>query len=298
MAFGSRSTAEQVTDGLDLTGKTAVITGISSGLGFETMRVLALRGARVIGLARTLEKARDACGAVVGDTRPLACDLSDWSSVREAALAIRELDSAVDMLVCNAGTISTRELGRAHGLELQFATNHMGHFVLSHYLMDQLKRAPQGRAVMVSSMAHRAFAFTGGIDFDNLDAHRRHNPLKFYGQSKLANLLHAMALAKRLAGSGATANTADPGVIRTGLGHDAGVPLMTAMMVLTRPLQKNIQQGAATQCLVATRPELAAVSGKYFADCRQAKHSSLAEDDALVEKLWHYSEEVAAPYLA
>ncbi len=297
MKFTARSTAEQVTQGLDLTGKTAVITGVSSGLGFETMRVLCMRGARVIGLARTLEKAEQACASVSGATLPLACELGDWGSVREAALAIREIDSPVDMLICNAGMISTKKITRAHGLEMQFATNHIGHFILTHHLMDQIKRAPQGRAVLVSSFAHRAFSFKGGIDFDNLDAHARYSPFKFYGQSKLANLLHTKGLAARLEGTGATANAVDPGVVRTGLGRDGGIPLMTAMMLITRPLQKNIPQGAATQCLVATRPELAGDSGKYFAHCKEARHSPLANDEALIEKLWRYSEEVAAPYL-
>ena len=297
MKFTARSTAEQVTEGLDLTGKTAVITGVSSGLGFETMRVLCMRGARVIALARTLEKAERACASVSGATLPLACELGNWSSVREAARTIRDIDSPVDMLICNAGMISTKKIARAHGLEMQFATNHMGHFILAYHLMGQIKEAPQGRAVLVSSSAHRAFTVKGGIDFDNLDAHRRCSPFKFYGQSKMANLLHAKALATRLAGTGATANAVDPGVIRTGLGHDGGIPLMTAMMMITRPLQKNIPQGAATQCLVATRPELAEVSGKYFADCKEAGHRPLANDVVLIEKLWRYSEAVAAPYL-
>jgi NAD(P)-dependent dehydrogenase (short-subunit alcohol dehydrogenase family) len=180
MTFNARSTAEQVTEGLDLSGKVAVVTGISSGLGFETMRVLCLRRARVIGLARNPEKAREACGRVAGETMPVTCDLSDWASVLAAALVIREMDCPVDVLLCNAGTIATRKITRAHGLEMQFATNHMGHFILSYHLMDRLREARQG-------------------------------------QSKLANLLHAVALAKRLEGSGATANAADPGVVRTGL---------------------------------------------------------------------------------
>lgn len=246
MKFTSRSTAEQVTDGLDLTGKTAVITGINSGLGFETMRVLSMRGAKVIGLARTLEKAQQACDRVSGETIPVACDLSDWASVREAAIAIREIDCPVSMLICNAGVISTKKLTLAHGLELQFATNHMGHFILAYHLVDQLKSAQQGRAVLLSSAAHRVFTVKGGIDFDNLDAHKSYSPLKFYGQSKMANLLHAKALAKRL---------------------------------------------------VATRPELTEVSGMYFSDCKQAKHRSLADNEALIERLWQYSEDVAAPYL-
>jgi len=126
MKFTPRSTAEQVTEGLDLTGKTAVVTGVNSGLGFETMRVLSLRGTRVIGLARTLEKAQRACARVSGETTSVACELSDWASVREAAIAIRKIDRPVDMLICNAGVISTKKLNLAHGLEMQFATNHMG----------------------------------------------------------------------------------------------------------------------------------------------------------------------------
>lgn len=297
MDYTGRSTAEEVTEGLDLTGRTAVITGVSSGLGLESMRVLCMRGAKVIGLGRTLELAKQGCDEVSGETRPLACDLSDWASVREAAVAIRELDCPLDILLCNAGVMTPRKLGQAHGHELQFAVNHMGHFILSHHLLEQVTRAPQGRVVLVSSLAHRVFRFKEGIDFDSLDASGSGGPFAYYGQSKLANLLHAKALAKRLSGTAATANAVDPGVISTSLGRDAGIPLLTAMMFLTRPIQKNIPQGAATQCLAATRPELAEVSGQYFADCKLAKHSARAKDDALVERLWQYSEEVAARYI-
>jgi len=296
MTYGRKSTAEGVTDGIDLTGKTAVITGVNSGLGKESMRVLAMRGAHVIGLARTEKKAAQACHEVKGKTTPLACELSDLESVRDCARAIQKMDIPVDILMTNAGIMAPMTLQHALGLELQFATNHLGHFVLINQLLEQVKAAEQGRIVILSSAAH-TLTVRGGIDFDNLDASHGYDPWRFYGQSKLANLLCARTLAKQLEGSNVTVNAVHPGVIRTNLGRDIGGVFSRIMMAFAPLIEKTVEQGAATQCYVATYPELADTSGVYFSDCAPGKTTRYARNDLLAQELWEKSVELAGDYL-
>jgi WW domain-containing oxidoreductase len=295
MGFTRRSTAEDVLHGLDLEGKTAVITGINSGLGYESMRVLVKHGAHVIGLARTIEKAREACDSVFGETTPLACELSDFASVRACGEAIKALGLPVDIVMTNAGIMAPVQLSTAHGVEMQFATNHLGHSILVHHLLPQVQAATAGRIVILSSSAHM-MTVSGGIDFDNLDASHRYSPTRFYGQSKLANLLYARGLAHRLEGTGVTVNALHPGVIKTNLGRDGGV-LMNVVGILGRPFMKSVGQGAATQCYVATHPELTGVSGKYFADCKSTRSSSWGRNESLQEELWTATERLTAEYL-
>jgi WW domain-containing oxidoreductase len=297
MGFTRRSTAEDVLHGLDLEGKTAVVTGINSGLGYESMRVLEKHGAHVIGLARTMEKAKEACDSVYGKTTPLACELSDFASVKACAESIKALGRPIDILLTNAGIMAPARLSTAHGVEMQFATNHLGHFILINHLLPQVQAAEGGRIVILSSAAH-ALTVTGGIDFDNLDGARRYSPTRFYGQSKLANLLHARALARRLEGTGTTANALHPGVIQTNLGRDSGGFLMAVAGIIAKPFMKSIGQGAATQCYVATNPKASGESGQYFSDCRVAKTSAWGRDDELGEELWRISEQLTADYLS
>jgi len=289
--FGYGSTAEEVTAGLSLAGKTALVTGCSSGLGLETMRVLRLRGARVLGAARTGEKARAACQALGGDAVPLACELSDPASVRGCVEAVRRLGVRLDALVCNAGIMALPRAERAHGVELQLFTNHVGHFLLVTGLLEAL--AEDGRVVVLSSGAHR-MAPREGIRFDDLGAERHYAPWVHYGQSKLANLLFAKELARRLAGTRRTANAVHPGVIQTNLGrHMPG--LARRVFGLVSPLVlKSVAQGAATQTYAAVHPSLAATTGAYLADCNLAKARADADDPALARRLWEVTERLVA----
>ena len=295
MAFGRRSTATGVTDGIDLSGKTAVITGVNSGLGQESMRVLASRGARVIGLARSQEKADIACGNVDGDAIGLACELSDLDSVQACAREIQSMGMPIDILMTNAGIMAPRDLDVVNGVEMQYATNHLGHFLLVHQLLDQVKQA-QGRIVILSSAAHTT-PVNGGIDFENLDGASGYSPWRFYGQSKLANLLHARELARRLQGTGVTVNALHPGIIKTNLGRDAGGFLIAAVGLLAIPFMKNVGQGAATQCYLAAHPDLEGVSGAYFADCKETRTSAWGRDDDLAGQLWDHTENLLESYL-
>lgn len=296
MGFNRKSTAEQVTEGLDLTGKTIVVTGVNSGLGLETMRVLCLRGAHVVGLARTMIKAQQACDSVAGVATPVACELSDLASVKAAGVTIRNMAVPIDVLIANAGIMAPNQLNHAHGLEMQFITNHIGHFVLIQYLLAQVKQADAGRIVILSSAAH-TMAVKGGIDFDNLDASNGYSPWRFYGQSKLANLLTARYLSAQVKDDGVTVNAVHPGLIRTNLARDAGGFFLTLMGIFAKPMEKTVEQGAATQCYVAVNPSAADTTGEYFSDCVVAKSSPAARNDGLAQALWTRSVKLAQEYL-
>ena len=182
--FGMASTAEEVTAGIDLSGKTAIVTGCNSGVGYETMRVLALRGAHVIGTARTVEKGRDACASVDGHCTPIVLELTDFDSVVACAEEIRAMDVPIDILVCNAGVLF-REHRMVGDLEMHFVVNHLGHFLLVHRLLENVLAAPEGRIVIVGSKSHRRA--TDGIFFDDLSG--RSWTTAAYSHSKLANNL-------------------------------------------------------------------------------------------------------------
>jgi len=289
--FGYGSTAEQVTEGLSLAGKTMLVTGVNAGLGHEALRVLALRGARVVGTARTLEKARAACEAVQGDTIPLACELSDPASVRACVEEVKRRGLQLDVILCNAGIMALPKLEKAHGIELQFFTNHIGHFMLVTGLLGQLTET--GRVVMLSSSAH-TMAPKEGIEFDNLDGAKRYGDWRNYGQSKLANLLFAKELSRRFAGTKKTANAVHPGVISTNLGRHMNAFMTATFSLFGWIALKSIPQGAATEVYVATSPALAGVTGQYFADCNVAKSRPDADDAELAKKLWEVSEKLVA----
>ncbi|MFN3233466.1 MAG: SDR family oxidoreductase [Alphaproteobacteria bacterium] len=287
--FGFNSSADEVTQGVDLSGKNVVITGVNSGLGAETMRVLASRGAHIIGLARTLEKAEQACSSLGDKATPVACELSDLDSVRTAAEQIKALGKPIDILICNAGIMALPKLLQSRGIELQFATNHLGHFLLVNLLLDNL--AEDARIVALSSNAH-LMAPEQGIEFENLSGVRDYDPLKAYGQSKLANILMVKELTRRRGDRQMTANAVHPGVIMTNLGRNMKATTMLPMIGSIIRQFKNVHQGAATSCYVATSPALADTSGEYFSDCNIEEPLHHANDKALAQRLWRVSEEL------
>ena len=290
--FGYGSTAEEVTGGISLSGKTILITGCNSGLGKESMRVLALRGAKILGAARTLEKANDACREAGGAaSKGYACELSDPSSVRACVESIKKDKIKLDVIICNAGIMALPTLEKAHGYELQFLTNHIGHFILVTGLLNSLTE--EGRVVMLSSSAHM-MAPKGGILFDNLDGSKWYKPWPFYGQSKFANLLFAKELSYRFKGTKKTAFAVHPGVIQTNLGRHMN-SFARFVFGLTEPLfLKSIPQGAATECYVASSPTISSLSGNYFADCNVASPRKDSEDKELSKKLWDVSEKIVS----
>jgi NAD(P)-dependent dehydrogenase (short-subunit alcohol dehydrogenase family) len=289
--FGYGSTVDDVTAGLDLAGRTILITGVRSGLGFQTARGLAQRGARIIGCARSEELAAAALSGGPGQHRAVACDLADVASIRRCIATVKadvaERGRALDALVCNAGVMALPTLRQAYGIELQFFTNHLGHFLLVNGLLNQL--APRGRVVVVSSAAHRR-APRAGIEFDNLSGEKRYRPWVAYGQSKLANLLFSNELARRLAGTEKTANALHPGVIETPLHRHLSAPERLGLAVFGPLIFKTPAQGAATQSYLAVHPGAATLSGGYFKDCNPATPTTLGRDASLARKLWDESE--------
>jgi NAD(P)-dependent dehydrogenase (short-subunit alcohol dehydrogenase family) len=284
-ACSPNSTAEGVTAGLNLSGQTAVITGCNSGIGLETMRVLALRGAHVIGTARTLEKGQQACAQVKGRATPVVLELSDFRSVVACADVIRKLSASIDMLILNAGIVMPK-WRTVNGIEQHFVVNHLGHFLLTQRLLDSVIAGEQGRVVTVGSGNHRD-APKGGIQFDDLSG----NSWKgYYAHSKLANGLFSLELSKRLRATRASSNCVTPGAVDTNIRRHLSKDDWPEKL-------KSAAEGAATVCYVAAHPSLGKVTGEYFKDCAPAPQSAHQTDAAMAKKLWDASTELTRAYL-
>jgi len=297
--FDERSTAQQVTEGIDLSGKLAVVTGCTSGIGFETMRVLALRGAYVVGTSRSLARAEQACRRVVGKTSPVELELGDFESVVRCAETIRSLNTPVDMLILNAGFRGGgNDAVRIDGIEKHFRVNHLGHFLLVNRLLDRLYLAWQGRIVVVASRAAYRGAPADGIRFDDLALSRDYSDSLAYGQSKLANVLFSLELGRLLRGSRITSNALHPGLIDTEIDRNVNRLGQFAFGLLAAATGKSVEEGAATSCFVATSPRLGSTSGRYFEDCNAVEvPGTHMQDMAMADRLWFLSEELTRPYL-
>jgi WW domain-containing oxidoreductase len=292
--FGARSTADQVLAGVDLTGRNIVVTGCNSGIGFETMNALAANGAHVIGLARSLSAASNACKRVGLACTPVQCDLADLASVAAAAEVIRALGVPLDAVVANAGIALLPTLQTRNGIEMQFLVNHIGHFALVNQISD-LVRNGSGRIVIVSGSASKR-APAEGIMFDNLDGHDSYQPFAFYGQSKLAAALYAKELSRRLAGRGIAVNSVHPGATKgTRLTKYLRGPV-ALVVAFAKLFMRNAQRGAATQALLAASPRVTGITGEYWADCQIAAGSHLLGDGELAKRLWEVSERIVAAH--
>ncbi|HPF26227.1 MAG TPA: SDR family oxidoreductase [Steroidobacteraceae bacterium] len=296
-AFTKSSTATEVVADLDLTGKTVLITGATSGLGLESARVLTTCGARVLATGRTLEKATAACAEIGGSAVPLELELESHASVRSCAEAVRKLDTPLDVLLCNAGIMALPELEQVRGIEKQFFVNHLSHFLLVNLLLDRVTNAPQGRVVVVSSSAYK-WAPPAGIEFDNLSGERDYTPNKAYGQSKTANGLFSLELASRLAGTNATSNAINPGPVDTNLSRHYPGWQRRILGLISGFLLKPVGVGASTQCYVATSPALAQTSGYYFENCNPVIPGGQMTNKPLAAQLWQKSTELVASHLA
>jgi NAD(P)-dependent dehydrogenase (short-subunit alcohol dehydrogenase family) len=265
------STAAEVVAGVDLTGKRAIVTGGSSGIGAETARALASAGAQVTLAVRDIEAGNRVAHDIVVTTENTnvlveRLDLSDQSSVADFVARWR---GPLDILVDNAGIMATPELRTKEGWELQFATNHLGHFALTTGLYDDLKAATRSRVVVVSSVGH----VNGEVLFDDLDFTKRpYDAWVAYSQSKTANILFAVEAAKRWADDGIAVNALNPGRIAdTNLSrHMEKPPATFDPKGSTGVSVKNIEQGAATSVLLAASPLVDGVTGRYFEDCQEA----------------------------
>ncbi|XVF12524.1 hypothetical protein REPUB_Repub08aG0125800 [Reevesia pubescens] len=297
--FSSSSTAEDVTQGIDGSGLTAIVTGASSGIGTETTRVLALRGVHVIMGVRNMAAGRDVKEAIVKEiptakVDAMELDLSSMASVRKFASDFISSGLPLNLLINNAGIMATPFMLSKDNIELQFGTNHLGHFLLTNLLLETMKKTAraskrEGRIVNVSSEAHH-YSYKEGIRFEKINDELGYSSFAAYCQSKLANVLHANELSRRLKEDGVdiTANSLHPGAIVTNLFQHMGV-VRGLVNIFGRIGLKNVQQGAATTCYVALHPQAKGRSGEYFKDSDIGQASAHGRDLELAKKLWDFS---------
>jgi WW domain-containing oxidoreductase len=289
--FGYGSSADDVVEELDISGKSVLVTGFNSGIGKQCARALAEAGATVLGAARTREKAERTIDDLSGNFVPVVCELSEPESVLGAVETATEYGEPLDAIICNAGIMALPELELQYGYEKQFFVNHVGHFILVTNLGDQL--AEDGRVVMVSSEAHKN-APREGVQLDNLDGSKGYGPWKAYGQSKFANLLFAKEMARRFDDTDRVSNAVHPGVIDTNLTRHMNVFARVAWTMLGPLFLKSESEGAATQTWAAVHPDAGEINGEYFVDCNIDEPRAKAEDPELARRLWERTEEIVA----
>jgi NAD(P)-dependent dehydrogenase (short-subunit alcohol dehydrogenase family) len=272
-------------------GRICLITGATSGIGRATALALAGMGAELVLLARDREKAEATAAEVRAAGAPavdlLIADLGVLREVRRAAAEFLASGRPLHVLINNAGVVNLQRTLTADGLEATFAVNHLAYFLFTTLLLERLRASAPARIVNVSSEAHR-FA---PLDFDDLQNERRYRTMRVYGQSKLANILFTSELARRLEGSGVTANSLHPGAVATRLGTNNGA-WARALIRLLRPFFRSPDDGAATSVHLATAAELATVSGRYFANRREKTPSAAARDTEAARRLWAVSEQL------
>tara|TARA_X000000950_G_scaffold235876_2_gene286455 strand:- start:2696 stop:3610 length:915 start_codon:yes stop_codon:yes gene_type:complete len=289
--FTKQTTAEDVTENLDLSGQTMLVTGATAGIGRETMRVLALRGAHVLATGRTKAKVTAASSDMPGTITPVALELTDLNSVDHCTRTILEAGLIPDAVICNAGIYPFGKLELVSGVEQVFFANFLGHFVLINNLLPAMQQRGTGKLVHVSSDSAYKQVPACGIDFDNLCGEGAFHAGEAYGRSKLANALFSLALAERLKGTNLTSNALHPGSIMTNISHSA--PLwIKASLLLGRFFVRSVAEGAATQVYVATHPDVEQVSGRFFDTCMPADQveQQLFAQKALAQELWDVAE--------
>ena len=275
-------------------GKIVAMTGATSGVGEKAVEAMARQGARIVFVARDRTRA----DATLSSLETLApglkhmAHLADLSLMREAKRVGAEIAAAeprLDALVNNAGAMFSERRVTAEGLERTFALNHMSYFMLTAGLIDRLKAAPEGRIVCTASRAHRGAA----LDFDDLQSEKGYFSLRAYQRSKLANVLFTRELARRLSGSSVTANCFHPGFVASRFANEAGG--LTALLVsVAKRFATSPENGADTLVYLLSSPEVAGVTGKYFAKRKMEVPSRAACDDVAARRLWETSEKLAS----
>jgi NAD(P)-dependent dehydrogenase (short-subunit alcohol dehydrogenase family) len=278
---------------LGMAGRVCVITGATAGIGRVTALKLARRGAGIVAIGR--DRARgEALVSEIGELpgRPeaefVAADLSSREGCRTAAEAVLARHSRIDVLLNNAGAMYGERRRTADGLEMTFALNHLGYFRLVRLLLPAVRAAAPARIVNVASNAHRGVR----LDFDDLQSQRRYRGFAVYKRSKLANLYFTYTLARRLEGSGVTVNALHPGFVATDIGiRNRYAPKLLWRLACLKAI--GVEEGAETSVYVASAPEVAGVSGKYFFQCRETSSSAASYDHDAALRLWQVSEALA-----
>ncbi len=279
-----------------MAGKVVMITGGNAGIGKETAVGLAEQGAQVLITSRdaqrgtaAVEEIRARSGSDTIDV--VALDLADLASVRRCAADLLDRTDRLDVLVDNAGLVMSRRTETADGFETTFGVNHLGHFLLTNLLLERLRASAPSRVVVVSSDAHKQAR--KGLDFDDLQSERSYRPFTVYGKSKLANIYFAQELARRLDGTGVTANSLHPGFVASRFGRDGDTgPVLQFLGLLARPFAISQVAGARTSIWLASSSDVDGVSGLYFYKCTSARTSKAAENDESAKRLWAVSEEL------
>ena len=278
-------------------GKAVLITGATSGIGKATALELADMGATVVIIGRDQEKGKRVMEEIASATGNQAldfikCDLASLDEVKKASSEFRSRYQRLDVLIDNAGGVNGHRKVTIDGNEYTFGVNHLAHFLLTNLLLDLLKASAPSRVVVVSSAAHG----NGHIDFEDLMSEKRYGTFRAYSQSKLANAVFAFELARRLKGTGVTVNALHPGLVRTnfskGLGR-GGIALYSILSILTISAKK----GAQTSIYLASSPEVANVTGKYFAKRRVKESSPESKDEVVAKRLWEVSEQLTKRWL-
>jgi NAD(P)-dependent dehydrogenase (short-subunit alcohol dehydrogenase family) len=274
-------------------GKVCLITGATSGIGKATAMGLADMGASVVMVGRDRDRG-EAALAEIKEGSPNAsvdlmlADLSSQEEIRRLADEFKETYPRLDVLINNAGVIRSKRVTTVDGIEMTFAVNHLAYFLLTNLLLDVLKASAPSRIVNVASGEQR----NGTIDFDDLQGEKGYKTAKAYGQSKLATVLFTYELARRLEGTGVSANCLHPGVVGTNLGSGVSGVFGFTVRALT-PLMKSPEKGAETSIYLASSPEVEGLSGRYFVKKAEARSSDASHDERLARRLWEVSAELA-----
>ncbi|GAC1468564.1 MAG: SDR family oxidoreductase [Isosphaeraceae bacterium] len=276
-----------------MNGKTCLVTGATSGIGEVASEELARRGAKVVLVGRDRERCEATARRIQQSTNNpdidwMLADLSSHAEVRRLAGEIQARCPRLDVLINNAGALYAPRRESVDGIEMTWALNHLGYFLLTTLLLDTLKASAPARIVNVASGAHR---MVPGIDFDDPEGKKRYKPFRIYGQSKLANILFTYELARRLEGTGVTANCLHPGFVATSFTNGKGW-LYWVMKQASNLMAISPQEGARTTVYLATSPEVEGITGKYFDKCKQAQSSPASLDVAASRRLWQLSEEM------
>ena len=275
---------------------TVVITGGNAGIGKETAVGLAEQGTNVVITSRDAERGaaavaeiRERSGSDAVDVMRL--DLASLASIRQFAAELDERVDRLDVLIDNAGGMLGRRSETEDGFETTFGVNHLGHFLLTNLLLDKLRASAPSRVVVVSSNAHKSAR--KGLDFDDLQSERKYGAFDVYSKSKLANIYFTRELARRLEGSGVTANALHPGFVASRFGRDGDMGLQgTILFPLIRPFAISQKAGARTPIYLASSPDVEGLTGQYFYKCAPAEPSKRAQDDEAAKRLWAVSEEL------